>query len=275
MTEQKWLTSVAVIKMTLFVASHDGMARRKIGRRKLRLFGCFSCRQLWEQMTDARSRHAVEVAERLADDRATPAEVKQAVEDAHLVCLAVVSRAPQSGNAYQRAAEARGWLPDDERDAARSARSVLSGVWRSFTCRNLFYEGSDSELARTLSPARRRTQADGLRCIFGNPFRPVEVDPAWLTWNEGTVRRVARSIYDERAWDQMPILGDALEDAGCTRERVLSHCREPGPHTRGCWVVDLLLGLALSAPPPKRPRSADRTSLRGGLSTDAPSADHH
>jgi hypothetical protein len=242
MTERQWLGSVAVMKMTLFVASRDGAARRKAGRRKLRLFGCFSCRQLWEQMTDARSRHAVEVAERLADDGATIAQVKQAVEDAHLVCRAVVFREPRSGNAYQRAAEARGWLPDDERDAAMSARSVLSGEWRSFTCRNLFYGGTGSDLSKTLTPARRRAQADGLRCIFGNPFRPVEVDPGWLTWNEGTVTRVARSIYDDRAWGQLPVLGDALEDAGCTNEDVLAHCRGPGPHARGCWVVDLVSG---------------------------------
>ena len=79
--------------------------------------------------------------------------------------------------------------------------------------------------------------------MFGNLFRPIEVDPSWLTWNDGTVGRVAQSIYDDRAWDQLPVLGDALEDAGCTKEDVLAHCRGPGPHTRGCWVVDLLLGL--------------------------------
>ena len=121
---------------------------------------------------------------------------------------------------------------------------VLAAEWRNFTCRNLFYRDADSDRAKTLSPARRRVQADALRCIFGNPFRPVEVDPSWLAWNEGTVGRVARSIYDERAWDQMPVLGDALEDAGCANEDVLAHCRGPGPHTRGCWVVDLLSGLA-------------------------------
>ena len=70
----------------------------------------------------------------------------------------------------------------------------------------------------------RSIQCQLLRCIFGNPFQPVEVDPLWLAWNDGTLRQIARTIYDDRAWDQMPILGDALEDAGCTREDVLSHC---------------------------------------------------
>ena len=243
MTEQQWLKSVAVMKMTLFVASHDGMVRRKAGRRKLRLFGCFSCRQLWEQMTDARSQHAVEVAERLADDRAAPAEVKRAAEQATMARVAAINLANQGGIQYRRDAEARGWLSNDEWTAAGAATAVLDTAWRSFTCRTLFYWRTESDLARTLSPARRRAQANALRCICGNPFRPVEVDPSWLTWNEGTVRRVARSIYDDRAWDQLPVLGDALEDAGCTHEGMLAHCRGPGPHTRGCWVMDLLLGL--------------------------------
>jgi hypothetical protein len=78
-----------------------------------------------------------------------------------------------------------------------------------------------------------------LRDVFGNPFRPVTLDPAWRTAN---VVSLARAIYDERAFDRMPILADALEDAGCTSADVLEHCRRPGEHVRGCWVVDLVLG---------------------------------
>ena len=93
MTEDKWLTSMAVLKMTLFVASREGVNRRKAGRRKLRLLGCFSCRQLWEQMTDARSRHAVEIAERFVDDQATTKEAKQAESEAEQAFWAVDQRA--------------------------------------------------------------------------------------------------------------------------------------------------------------------------------------
>jgi hypothetical protein len=78
-----------------------------------------------------------------------------------------------------------------------------------------------------------------LRCIFGNPFRPVAVDPSWLT---SDVVALAEGIYQDRAFDRMPILADALQDAGCEHEDVLNHCRQPGEHVRGCWVVDLLLG---------------------------------
>ncbi|MBN9119184.1 MAG: hypothetical protein J0I06_08490 [Planctomycetes bacterium] len=76
--------------------------------------------------------------------------------------------------------------------------------------------------------------------MFGNPFRPVACDPAWLT---SDVVALARGIYEEKTFDRMPILADALQDIGCTNEDVLSHCRATNQvHVRGCWVVDLLLG---------------------------------
>ena len=75
--------------------------------------------------------------------------------------------------------------------------------------------------------------------MLGNPFRPVEVDSTWLT---SDVLLLAGGIYDERAFDRMPILADALQDTGCANDDVLNHCRGDGPHVRGCWVVDLLLG---------------------------------
>jgi hypothetical protein len=85
----------------------------------------------------------------------------------------------------------------------------------------------------------REYQTFLMRDIFGNPFRPVIVDPSWLT---STVVALAQGIYQERAFDRMPILADALQDAGCENEDILNHCRGEGTHVRGCWVVDLLLG---------------------------------
>jgi hypothetical protein len=70
----------------------------------------------------------------------------------------------------------------------------------------------------------------------------VALDPAWLAWNAGTVRKMAQAIYDDRAFDQLPILADALEEAGCANRDILDHCRSGGDHVRGCWVIDLLLG---------------------------------
>jgi hypothetical protein len=82
-----------------------------------------------------------------------------------------------------------------------------------------------------------------LREIVGNPFRsPSIIDPFWLAWNDGTVPKIAQGIYNERAFDRLPVLADALLDAGCTDPDLLDHLRGPGPHVRGCHVLDLLLG---------------------------------
>jgi hypothetical protein len=92
-------------------------------------------------------------------------------------------------------------------------------------------------------PVGMAEKAGLLRCLVGNPFRPSPVaDPAWLAWNGGTVRKLAEAIYDERAFDRLPVLADALEDAGCSDPELLGHLRGPGPHARGCWAVDLILG---------------------------------
>ena len=83
-------------------------------------------------------------------------------------------------------------------------------------------------------------QADLARDIFGNPFRPVAFSPEWRT---DTAVTLARQMYDSRDFDAMPILADALQDAGCDNEDILAHCRDAKQvHVRGCWVVDLVLG---------------------------------
>ncbi len=85
-------------------------------------------------------------------------------------------------------------------------------------------------------------QAELLRDIFGNPFRPVTFDPEWRT---STVMALAQQMYESRDFGAMPILADALQDAGCDSDDILSHCRDPQQvHVRGCWVVDLVLGKA-------------------------------
>jgi hypothetical protein len=76
----------------------------------------------------------------------------------------------------------------------------------------------------------------------GNPGRSVPIAASWLAWDGGTVPRLAQAIYAGRAFDRLPILADALEEAGCTDADLLGHCRGPGPHVRGCWVMDRLLG---------------------------------
>jgi hypothetical protein len=88
-----------------------------------------------------------------------------------------------------------------------------------------------------------------MRDVFGNPFRSVAVEPSWLAWNTGTIPTLAHAIYEERELPsghldavRLALLADMLEDAGCTDPHILQHLRGPGPHVRGCWVVDHLLG---------------------------------
>jgi hypothetical protein len=103
--------------------------------------------------------------------------------------------------------------------------------------------------ARGATDAERSAQAPLLREVFGNPFLPASVEPGWLSWRGGTVVKLAEGAYEERKLPlgalsnaRLEVLADALEEAGCTDPTILAHCRGPGPHVRGCWVVDLLLG---------------------------------
>jgi hypothetical protein len=89
----------------------------------------------------------------------------------------------------------------------------------------------------------RAFQCYCLRDLFGPlPFRPVAFNPVWLTWHSGLLVSMARQMYDSRNFSDMPILADALEEAGCTDQDILAHCRSGGEHVRGCFVLDLLLG---------------------------------
>jgi hypothetical protein len=78
-----------------------------------------------------------------------------------------------------------------------------------------------------------------LRCIFGNPFQPITLDRSWIT---STVVSLAQQMYDTRDFSPLPILADALQDCGCDNPQILEHCRGPGPHVRGCFLIDLVLG---------------------------------
>ena len=97
-----------------------------------------------------------------------------------------------------------------------------------------------TEAIRAIEQSKYFTLATLLRDIFGNPFhRRPNIDPRWVS---STVVDLAGTIYQEKAFDRMPILADALTDAGCDSEEIILHCRGDGPHVLGCWAVDLLLG---------------------------------
>jgi hypothetical protein len=93
-----------------------------------------------------------------------------------------------------------------------------------------------------LTTAAKAALVPLVRDILGNPFRPVSLDPTWLTWRGGLVVSMTQRMYNSRDFTDMPILADPLEEAGCQDQDILAHCRSGGEHVKGCWVVDLLLG---------------------------------
>ena len=210
MTEQEWLNCTNPNPMIAFL-------RGKVSERKLRLFAVACCRLVWHEMTDERSRNAVEVAQRFADGKATRKELADA-RDA----------APPSYRTYLR----DGFPNNDECAATAAAESAAESidaeelVWAAFFGEDMTVDGDGDMVAAFIC-----------RDIFGNPFRPVAVNPAWLAWNDATVNRIAEGIYDERAFDRLPILADALEDAGCDNADILAHLRMPA---RMCVVAGRL-----------------------------------
>jgi hypothetical protein len=128
------------------------------------------------------------------------------------------------------------YLEDDMRLATEDQVTSLSWLVGLLNRAIIQFDGP---LEPVPSPLVQQAWACWVRDLYGNPFRPVTIEPRWLTSN---VVDLSRTIYDERDFDRLPILADALMDAGCADESILSHCRSEGPHVRGCWVVDLVLG---------------------------------
>jgi hypothetical protein len=225
MTEAEWLAGGDPQQMleVLFGQGRD---------RKLRLFACACVRRVWPSVRDRRCRIAVRVAERFADGLATPDERTVA----HHAAL----------EATRRFGGARHWRPAEEaardaagydafaaaRDAARGAlHAVQAGAWTA---------GDRSDYDALITA--EQDQCAILRDLVGNPFRPAPgIDPRWLRWNGGTIGKLAQSIYAGRSFDDLPVLADALEEAGCQEPVILTHCRSGAEHFRGCWVVDALL----------------------------------
>lgn len=232
MTEAEW---IAVIDPLLMFSSLQDRA----SERKARLLAVACCRRIWPLLSDARSRVAVLVAERYADEQASLDELDSAYRDAYA--------------AYSDGSDAFYGIRNDipvphsvapHGAALGAARSQLlsirvvpdSAAYSTFYPTS--YPHSHDEATRAIAP-ERAAQCVLIRDIFGNPFRDAVFNASWRTPN---VVGIAEGIYEDRAFDRMPILADALMDAGCFDEAILTHCRGAGPHTRGCWCVDACLG---------------------------------
>ncbi|VTR93300.1 Uncharacterized protein OS=Sorangium cellulosum (strain So ce56) GN=sce5710 PE=4 SV=1 [Gemmata massiliana] len=124
-------------------------------------------------------------------------------------------------------------------DELAQANERVRGDERDFYPSIAWFVSSDDVFLRGAAPRYLGRNSDIIRCVFGNPFRSITFLPDWRT---STAVTLAAQMYESRDFGAMPILGDALQDAGCDNEDVLNHCREPGVHVRGCWVADLVLG---------------------------------
>jgi hypothetical protein len=249
MTEVEWVGCDNPLTMLDYL-------RGRASDRKLRLFACGCCCP-WSRAEglDPAVRRAVEVAERYADGLAGGDQLAPAAAEAFALSRAAAER-------WHEAVDEEGGQSDFSRphqiDAAVAGaaaaaagdpldpRAVLWSLWQRWSgCgdqrRETFY--------RPFLERERREECDLLRDLLGNPFRPAAVDPAWLTWGDGLVARLAHAAYEERLLpaglldnDRLAVLADALEEAGCGEPQLLGHLRGGGTHYRGCFAVDALLG---------------------------------
>jgi hypothetical protein len=218
MTEAEWLSSTDTARLERFLARLEPPP----SPRQWRLYACACLRRVWQHIEGTPYRWALELSERYADGKATWEEVLRISrelrvgrpEDVDLLLDRQVSPAHCGAAQY----------------AVRCACLMTNPIEevRMLCCR----------AAGRLEEADAQRQL--LRDIAGNPFCSIVIDPAWRAGPSG---HIARDIYDRRAFREMPVLGDALEDAGCTDEAILSHCRSTRLHTRGCWLLDALLDL--------------------------------
>lgn len=229
MTEDDWLTGEASYQELL--AEPDVT----ISSRKLQLFLCGCVRWVEGLLVDDRCRAAIEAAERFVDDQIPESALRRARRGAWEVGFLGV------GGPADRAAYVAAEYPTSPILIALVTQHVRAALEQEASWRiaqgQAIHEGFHE-----VGKAARLVQEALFRDIVGNPFRPVVLDPTWLTWNDGVAASLAHLIYHERRFDDLPILGDALEEAGCDIDPLLDHCHRGGPHVRGCWVVDLCVG---------------------------------
>jgi hypothetical protein len=223
MTEAEWLACDEPEQMLDFLNG-------TVAERKLRLFATACCRRIWDLLIDKRSRIAVQKLEEYADDLANVRLRRDAYNTANpaYIDLHSVEFNANASAACVVVAAAYPIVPPQLRVHGSVSR-LLFGNLDGNLCNALQVDGRGI----------RQMQATIVRELLGNPFRPVAFSPEWRT---DTAVALAQQMYDSRDFGAMQILADALQDAGCDSDDILNHCRGPGPHVRGCWVVDLVLG---------------------------------
>ena len=234
MTEAQWLVSTDADELLAYLQG-------KKNNRKLRLFGCACFRRVWHLVPEFESSRsaaerfykAVEISEQYADKLVSAKELDRVRVETMASPIPVTFRSRFFQQIELAALEARqmmaGRLGFDPKDATPIKERLERGWGREM--------------------AECKAQVAILHDLFGNPFRPVTIPPGWLRWNDSAVVRLAQTAYDQRILPagtldntRLAVLADALEEAGCIEEQILTHLRNGGEHYRGCWVLDLILG---------------------------------
>jgi hypothetical protein len=252
--ESAYLVEENATKLWCFLFGETRFTRRpvkergtveKLNHRLLYLMAAALFRSMQRLVTVRRWRRALDTVEAYADGEATSDELFKAYEAGEIN----TSKLPAANAA---AAQCICFLPDDCKvdrgvdfvsDAAGYLGAVAAGVLApdeglGMPPMAVWQEPAFQDAKR----AHEKKLCALIRDIFGNPYRkPPVLDRSWLAWNGGTIPKLAQTMYASKRFHDLPILGDALEEAGCTDEAVLAHCRGPGPHVRGCWVVDWIL----------------------------------
>jgi hypothetical protein len=205
--------------------------------RKLRLWAVACCRPLAGLIDEDWCAKCLDVCERFADERASAAELRaeeqaldrlEVVEFAKALALRTLALLASQQAASRQAAQAAAIFGSRQAADAVEEFAIRGGA-------------QDPQTGLSVHRRERARQAALLREIFGNPFRPGVIDPLWLSANDGAALDLARTIDETGNFDAMPILADALEEAGCADSDVLWHCRDGKNHVRGCWALDLVL----------------------------------
>jgi hypothetical protein len=210
--------------------------RTRVTDRKLRLFAVACCRLFWDELPLDVIRATIETNERYADGQATEDELRRARDEAHSAAWSAqyyTRREPHGSDPPAQRQYYRDRLgePTDETLARLFLVAFLANGNRRL-------RSDPMPLLRT-DPLLMRVGPALFRDLAGNPFHPVSFSPSWRT---DTAVSLARQMYDSRDFSAMPILADALQDAGCDSAEVLDHLRDTGaPHVRGCWALDLVL----------------------------------
>jgi hypothetical protein len=237
--ERQWLGATDPRTLLEFL-----QARGLAGERKARLFAVACCRRVWHLLVDERLHEAVEAAEDYADGRRTPSHQSDEYRrgnQAWRVAFDALAEADPEAVARSRA----------DKPSAAAGRVAAAEAAVGATYPSAWMATSAHYLAAAAAaglwhnpkgcPAEFAAQCELIRDVFGNPFRHVRRAPVW---RERDAWGVANEMYEARDFAAMPVLADALQDAGCDVADVLEHCRDPArTHVRGCWVVDLVLGL--------------------------------